>query len=220
MLCYFLMTVFLCQQTMKRGNCDQMFLRVLLVLQNVFLQIFICLQCHNMDQSWQLDFFSEINRMCKAEAKKLMNWTASFSISEHKRLKVGSDSSCPWPAKGRSKWIQLIRCSKKSLSSCAAALYKHLELENPTCQVSSPPQSLCHRLPLCPLPPFKHHTWVGIFASDLASICVKPYRIYPPCLCSFSYDPTCMLTPPVSLPPSYISPSLYTQVWKHKLLNL
>lgn len=123
--------------------------------------------------------------------KQRLNGIVFYQRGSNRRLKV-EGTSWIWfqTSLSRSRdWIQLIRRSDKSMSAwtgAAVALYKRLELENPTQQS---PGSLCRRPPLCPLPPFTHHTWAGIFASDLASICVKHYWIYPQCPCSFRYIP-------------------------------
>lgn len=112
----------------KQWNCNQMSYFFWYYKMTFIKSIFVCLQGHKLTKAFKLRGWTDIS---EAQTQK-----TEGSINP-----LGSDSSCPCPAKGRRTWIKLIRRSIKSLSSqtgTAAALSKHLELENATCQVSSP----------------------------------------------------------------------------------
>lgn len=115
--------VFLCQQTMKWGNWDQMSL-IVMRFSSIAKWLFVC----------TITVFTVAILACSQRLLGCRKWKEGQRFSQ---------TSLIWSQLSLSgrKWIKLIRRSKKSLSSqtgAAAALYKHLELENPTCQVSSP----------------------------------------------------------------------------------
>lgn len=114
---------------------------------------FGCLWCHTVSG------LAQCHRLTGRDWRNLLKW----EVQSHHHLSNGSHYNCPYlrQKKKKGRHCPLIQEVLMPFTKCS-------EWENPTRQVSSPPRSHCRRLPLCPLPPFKHHTWAGISVRDLA----------------------------------------------------